>query len=298
MAKTVVHTSIKSKVAGALAAAVAIAGSTIGTASGQANGIGPDKDGDTNPATDAFGFYQQDSQTGTRLDSPFQVVNFEPPPGSHGDVLRTQYKDGFGVTFSRGLKLQRCAPQHYFRYETQCTYEAPASGKFAAVYRDDYRRPLRIRFDEPVCATALSIYPTGGAEGERFRVKLDLYEASKDGNAAQDKKVASTHVDFSWTENTFRWRSKVIAFLENQGADRVDVSMRSLGGATPFSAAENNGQNPLEALGPAVPYANTTDNPWGNNPKNIIFLIDDVAFVSAGDRACKTALDSLRASTD
>ncbi|MEO0400537.1 MAG: hypothetical protein AAF224_14080 [Pseudomonadota bacterium] len=247
-----------------------MATSAVTNAVAQTNGIGPDPDGDSNPATDVYGFYQQTADAAPEIDPLFNVINFEPPPGKHNDVVRAQYKSGFGVSFSRGLRLQKCDGQRYFEYNTRCIYEAPASGKYAAVYHDDQRRPLRMRFDQSVCAAALSIYPVGGREGENFTVTLDLYRTEGTGDDRLDKKINSAKVDFTWTKNTFRWRSKVIAFLEDKAADRVDVSIRS--------------------------------KDKGRTKNNVDFLIDDLAYVAypstASESPCAGVLASMMAASD
>ncbi|MEM6413120.1 MAG: hypothetical protein AAF720_00490 [Pseudomonadota bacterium] len=240
--------------------------------SAQENGFGPDLDGDSNPATDVHGFFQD--QKPPEVDPRFEVIDFEPPIARHDATISKDYETKFGVTFSRGLKFQECAGQQYFTYDTKCTYLLPTSGQYAALYHDDYRRPLRVRFDTPVCATALAIYPVGGKEGEPFKVTLDLYKTiSKPSNSSNkyiDQKIGSTDVEFEWTENTFRWRSKIFAFLEKGGADRIDISIRSL--------AHRRRSN------------------------NVDLLIDDLAFVRYGNvlnpSPCGEVLSKLKSSED
>lgn len=228
------------------------------------NGYGPDPDKDGNPATDARGFYRLVPVGEAELDPPFRLVTFEPPPGQHGATVRGQYEEGYGVTFSKGLTLQACEGQRYFRYDTKCTYLAPPSGKFAAVYHDDFRRPLRIRFERPVCAASMAISPTGGREGERFVVALDFYK--KEGDL--EKRIANTRVDFTWSQNMFKWRNMVEALMIDKAADRIDVTIRSR----------------------------------SRRSENFDFLIDDLAFIedigSVPGSACQARLNEIRLAAD
>ena len=185
------------------------------------NGVGPDPDGDTNPATNTRAISKIGDAAEAAFDPPYRVVTFEAPPGRHNDVIRKDYQKDFGVTFSRGLNRQICEGQRYFQYNSQCTYLRAPSGQYAAVYQDDYRRPLRIRFEQPVCVAAMAIYPTGGKEGEIFEVTLQGYDSN-------DQKLDAAKVKFKWTQDTFRWRHMAGAYFTNQKAQRVDVSMRSL----------------------------------------------------------------------
>ena len=185
------------------------------------NGVGPDPDGDTNPATNTRAVSKIGDAAEAAFDPPYQVVTFEAPPGGHNDVIRKEYEDKFGVTFSRGLNRQICEGQRYFQYNSQCTYLRAPSGQYAAVYQDDFSRPLRIRFAEPVCVAAMAIYPTGGKEGEVFEVTLQGYDAN-------EQKLDAAKAKFTWTKDTFRWRHMAGAYFLGQKAQRVDVSMRSL----------------------------------------------------------------------
>ncbi len=288
--------------AGLLSGVLAAGALASAPASAQSNGIGLDADGDTNPATDVHGFYQSSDSAGDDVNKALEIVTFEPPPGQHGDVLRAQYKKGQGVGFSRGLRLQKCDGQHYFRYNTKCTYEAPPSGSFAAVYHDDYRRPLRVRFDEPVCAAIIAMYPTGGAENEVFEVTLDFYRKSGEGDAATEDKIGSKSIEFAWTNNTVQWRNKVMSFLESQAADRVDISMRSLAEPEPAPQADLTAVlNAAESViyDPATPVEAVEESEI--QPKNIDFLIDDLAFIPqsrAGDGGCASVLDAFYAAQD
>ena len=208
------------------ASAVVLAGALCAAtpAAAQHNGYGVDRDGDGNPATNVRGFFHSDLAD-TALNPPFNVVNFEPPTARHGDAVRSQYKKRYGVSFSDGLVLQACEGQQYFEYNSTCTYLKPPSGAHAALYQSDSERALQIRFDEPVCAASLAIYPTGGREGERFRADLTMYR-TEDG---VERKVGASKIDFTWTRDTFRWRSKLMAFLNSGSADRIDVKIRSRG---------------------------------------------------------------------
>ena len=185
------------------------------------NGLGPDPDGDTNPATNTHAISKIGDAAEAAFDPPYRVVTFEVPPGDHDDKIRKQYKDNFGVVFSRGLSRQICEGQRYFQYNSQCTYLRAPSGQYAAVYDDEYKRPLRIRFAEPVCVAAMAIYPTGGKEGEEFEVTLQGYDAD-------ENKLDPAKLKFSWTKDTFRWRHMAGAYFLQERANRVDVSMRSL----------------------------------------------------------------------
>jgi len=178
------------------------------------NGIGPDPDGDTNPATNTHAISKIGDAAEAAFDPPYRVVTFEAPPGSHDDKIRKQYDDNFGVSFSRGLSRQICEGQRYFQYNSQCTYLRAPSGQYAAVYEDEYKRPLRIRFAEPVCVAAMAIYPTGGKEGEEFEVTLQGYDAD-------ENKLDPATLKFSWTKDTG-------AYFLQERANRVDVSMKSL----------------------------------------------------------------------
>lgn len=207
-----------------MAAAAAAAGVLASSALAQGgqfheNGIGPDPDRDSNPATRTFALASIGAED-ARLDPRFRVISFEPPPGHHGDKIRQEYVERYGVGFSDGLKRQVCEEgQRYFRYDTLCTYIAPPSGAYAAHYRTDRRDPLSVTFQKPVCAAALSIYPIGGREGERFEATLTPY--------AGDRKLKPAQVRFAWTQDTFRWRTMVGAFFLDQSADRVEIMIKS-----------------------------------------------------------------------
>ncbi len=183
------------------------------------NGVGPDPDRDSNPATRTYALASIGAED-ARLDPRFSVISFEPPPGEHGDKIRNQYVKRFGVGFSKGLDRQICEEgQRYFRYDTLCSYIAPPSGAYAAHYRTDRREPLSVSFERPVCAAALSIYPIGGREGERFEATLTPY--------AGERKLKTARVRFAWSQDTFRWRTMVGGFFLDQSADRLEIMIRS-----------------------------------------------------------------------
>ncbi len=182
------------------------------------NGIGPDPDGDSNPATKTRAVASIGA-TDVKLDPRFDVLTFEPPPGAHRRAIRNQYAPSAGVSFSKGLEWQICDDQRYFQYDSLCTYVRPPSGSFAAYYRDDWRRPLEVKFKEPVCAVMMSVYPTGGREGEVFKVTLKAKKA--DGSSA-----GTANVKFAWTQDTFRWRVMAGGFFLKDAASSVDVMVR------------------------------------------------------------------------
>ena len=226
--------------------------------SAQENGIGADPDGDSNPATVTKRAYRGGAEAEAELDPPFQIITFEPPPGKHGIAIAKQYKKTFGVEFSKGVQLQVCEGQRYFQYNSACTYLAPPSGKYAGVYSDDFRRPLQVKFDAPVCAASLGVYPTGGKEGERFRATIEFFEKDGEDMASLGRETT----DFTWTRNTFRWRVFVEKFLEGDAADLIEVSIRSL----------------------------------DNRSSNVSFLIDDLAFIEStggGSAPCDAQLSEV-----
>lgn len=190
-------------------------------AQAQHNGWGYDADGDGNPATNTRGMYRIGNAAEASLDPPYRVITFEAPPGAHGEAIGLQYAKEFGVSFGRGLNRQVCEGQRYFQYDSQCTYKRAPSGRFAAVYRDEWGRPLEIKFAAPVCVAALAVYPTGGKEGERFRVRIQPY-------AADGTRLPSANVRFNWTKDTFRWRLMAGAYMLKERASRIDVEVTSL----------------------------------------------------------------------
>jgi hypothetical protein len=202
--------------AGAIAAASLFAGAA--NAQSNENGNGPDPDGDSNPATKTRAVANFGA-TDLKLDPRFTVMTFEPPPGAHRGVIRNQYVPKFGVSFGKGLEWQICDDQPYNGRDSLCTYVRPPSGVFAAYYRDDWKRPLEVSFKRPVCAAMMSVYPTGGKEGERFRVTLKAKKAN--GDPAGEAKVT-----FAWTQDTFRWRVMAGGFFLNEDASSIDVMVR------------------------------------------------------------------------
>ena len=202
----------------AVAAALCIA--LPAPAAAQGNGYGPDPDGDGNPATNTRLFVRIGDAAEASLDPPWRVITFE-NRGGNAEAIRMDYRSDYGVTFSKGLKRQVCDGPRYFRYDSQCTYLRAPSGRMAALYRDDYNRPLRIRFDDPVCAAALAVYPTGGEEGEEFRITLRPYDAN-------GKRMHRVRHYFTWTNDTFRWRLMAITRFLDKKAARVDVEVESM----------------------------------------------------------------------
>jgi hypothetical protein len=226
------------------------AGSAIAQAP---NGVGPDPDGDSNPATNTRLIARIGDAAEAALDPPFKVLTFEASRTEHNKAVRELAVDDRKVTFSKGLRRQICKGQLYFRYDTQCTYIAAPSGEMAGLYHDEWGRPLIMRFQEPVCAAALAIYPTGGQEGEAYKITLQPF-------SADEKELTPVSYQFTWTNDTFRWRLMAGAFFLNERAKRVDINIKSL------------------------------DNP----SKVVRFLIDDVAFV---EQNCTTALADISAET-
>jgi hypothetical protein len=206
-----------------LLVSILAAGVALGVAPSfaQQNGSGPDPDGDTNPATNTRAMARIGDPADAALDPPFRTITFETTRNANGEKISNQYAKDYGVAFGAGLRRQVCEGQRYFQYDTLCTYLAPPSGNFAALYRDDWKRPLRVTFDKPVCAAALAVYPTGGREGEKFQVTLQPWKDDK-------TKLTPATITLSWTQDTFRWRTMVGAFFLNAPAARVDVSVVSL----------------------------------------------------------------------
>ena len=183
------------------------------------NGIGPDPDGDGNPATNTRGFLRIGDAAEAAFDPPYRVITFEAPPGSHNEVLKAQYASKFGVTFPTGVRRQICG-NRYFQYDTQCTYLRAPSGRFAAIYRHDWGAPMAVKFAKPVCVAAMAIYPTGGKQGEAFKVTLEPFAA--DGTPLQKSVMR-----FTWEENTFRWRLMAGVYMLKERATSVKVRVDS-----------------------------------------------------------------------
>ena len=185
------------------------------------NGVGPDPDGDSNPATVTRGFSRIGDAAEAADDLPHQVITFEAPPGAHGEKIRKQYEEAFGVAFGPGLTQQICEGQRYFRYDSMCTYFAAPSGKYAAGYGDALSRPLIIDFDAPICLATMAIYPTGGEEEERFELTLL-------GRTVDDAPLGPAVITFTWTDNTIRWRHMAGVYFLGEKARRLEINMRSL----------------------------------------------------------------------
>jgi len=184
------------------------------------NGIGPDPDHDTNPATITGVIARIGDPDEASSDKPYRVITFEPPPAKHNEILREDYAEKFGVHFGPGLKYQICEGQRRFYYDSICTYEAAPSGKYAAGYMDYLNRPLTIEFDAPVCVVTMAIYPTGGREQEEFTVVIDGW----DENGAPLPRATA---ELEWTQNTVRWRHMAGAYYLNGRAKKIAVHMRS-----------------------------------------------------------------------
>ncbi len=258
-----------------------------GAAPGESNGIGPDPDGDSNPATNTRTFAKIGDAAEASFDPPYRVVTFEAPPGAHQDKIVTQYAEKYGVRFSKGLRRQICEGQRYFRYDSQCTYRAAPSGKYAAVYRDDFHRPLTIEFQKPVCVAALAIYPTGGKEGERFEVSLQGYD--KNG-----RKLDPAKIQFTWTDYTFRWRNMVGAYFLNNPATRVDVNVRSFTKKPKRDDAADNDVDDGAKDDEDALEEDDDDELVEDRTKIVRFLIDDVAFIDDGcDKELRAVEDAV-----
>lgn len=185
------------------------------------NGSGVDADGDGNPATNTRAFLATGDAAESAFDPPYRVVTFEAPPGGHGDRVDHAYAPSFGVTFDAGLTRQICAGQRYFQYDTQCTYRRAPSGRYAAFYRNDWGAPLKVSFARPVCIAAMAIYPTGGAEGERFRLTMQPFDA-------EGAPLPKARADFTWTADTFRWRLMAGAYMLQERAAAMTIRVDSL----------------------------------------------------------------------
>jgi hypothetical protein len=183
------------------------------------NGIGPDPDGDTNPAT-ITGVIARIGDGVEQHDSPYRVITFEPPPGKHGEIIRKDYANSFGVRFGKGLTRQICEGQRRFYYDSICTYEAAPSGKYAAGYLNYLNAPLTIEFDAPVCVVTMAIYPTGGGEAEPFTVTITGWDEN-------DVPLPAAHAEFDWTKYTVRWRHMAGAYYVGGRAKKITIGMKS-----------------------------------------------------------------------
>lgn len=184
------------------------------------NGIGPDPDNDTNPATVTGAISIVGDAALAADDPPYAVVTFEPPPGGHGDIIRDAYKDDPGVSFGPGVTRQICKGQDFFKFDSKCTYAAAPSGKYAAVYYSYLNEPLEIYFERPVCVVTMAIYPTGGKEGEPFEFTIE-------GWTETEEKLPSAVAEFEWTKNTVRWRHMAGAYFLEEPATKIAISMKS-----------------------------------------------------------------------
>ena len=184
------------------------------------NGIGPDPDHDTNPAT-VTGVIKRVGEPGApEQNAPYRVINFEAPPGKHGDVIREAYAKEFGVHFGRGVSRQICEGQRRFYYDSMCTYEAAPSGDYAAGYLNHLNAPMLIEFDQPVCVATMAIYPTGGREGEPFTVTIRGWDET-------GAPLPIAEAEFEWKKYTVRWRHMAGAYYLGARAKKIAVSMRS-----------------------------------------------------------------------
>lgn len=185
------------------------------------NGIGPDPDNDSNPATitDVIPFIGEVlvNSDGEK----FPIIHFEPPPGTHGEPIRVDYEASHGVTFGPGLSWQICEGQRHFQYNSMCTYEAPTSGNFAAGYLNYLNRPLIIEFDKAVCLASMSIYPTGAVKNEPF---LFTVEGWDDDNQL----IATASKEFHWNKDTVRFKNLAGAYFASTPAKKISVSLKSL----------------------------------------------------------------------
>jgi len=184
------------------------------------NGIGADPDNDTNPATNTGAISLLGNAAQAADDPPYAVITFEAPPGGHGDKIKNSYKEEFGVTFFPEVSRQLCRGQRHFNYNSLCTYEAAPSGEYAAVYMDYLNRPLIIEFDRPVCVVTMAIYPTGGKQGEPFKLTIE-------GWTKEGAPLETADIEFEWTKDTVRWRHMAGAFYLDEPASKIAVSMQS-----------------------------------------------------------------------
>ena len=183
-------------------------------------GIGPDPDNDTNPATDTGSISITGGAADVTEDPPYAVINFEASPNGHGDVIKEAYKEEYGVTFFPKVTRQLCAGQQHFQYNSQCTYEAAPSGRFAVSYLDYLNRPLSLEFDRPICVVTMAIYPTGGKQGEEFELKIQGWTDS-------DTPLETVKAEFEWTKDTVRWRHMAGAYYLDERASKIAISMKS-----------------------------------------------------------------------
>ncbi len=231
------------------------------------NGIGPDPDGDSNPATDTrvlpfVGRVLVDAEGST-----FPVVHFEPPPGTHGEPIIQDYYGKYGVKFGPGLSWQICEGQRHFQYNSMCTYQAPTSGRFAAGYRNVLNRPLAIEFDQPACLVTMSIYPTGAELEELFEFEIQGWDAD-------DRPLDRARVEFEWENETVIFDNIAGAYFMDAPAKRITVSMKSLDEEARRKESE--------------------DKEDDREVDTLRYLIDDLAFISG---SCGDAIDEVETRT-
>ena len=246
------------------------------------NGIGPDEDGDDNPATDTRAIPFVADAAAAADDPPYAVITFEPPPGEHGEAIVRDYEEKYGVTFGRGLTWQVCEGQRHFQYDSMCTYEAAPSGRFAAGYVHHLNAPLAITFKQPVCVVTMAIYPTGGKENERFKFKIEAWNEA-------GEKLPDARTDFRWTANTVRWRNMAGAYYPDQRAAKVAVSMTS----TRRIKIDTDDDYIEEDTREEDRY-DEKEKKKKTRSRVVRYLIDDLAFVDDG---CEAALQDIRERT-
>ncbi|MEM6536204.1 MAG: hypothetical protein AAF668_00590 [Pseudomonadota bacterium] len=251
-----------------------------------ANGIGSDPDGDGNPATNVFSVSNIRGPFAPSFDAPFDIITFDPPPAAANQLISTQYKSSKGVTFSDGLYLQVCDGARHGKYDSRCVYEAPPSGKFAAIHSSAVSNALEIKFDDPICAASIAVYPVGGSEGEEFSVSLTLLnEDSVNGTL---EKIENSRIGISWTNDTVRWRSNVFAFSEKASADAIRIELRSHRYLYVPRSTD------AEIASRAYQSTERLRNERGKRiVRRVDFLIDDIAFLAVDDGSDKSACATL-----
>ena len=182
------------------------------------NGIGPDPDGDTNPATITRVVAFQGASEKLNTSAPYHLITFEPPPGRHGELIIKDYGEEFGATFSKGLRWQECRGSRHGLYDSLCVYPAPTSGVFAAVYETANNKPLTIEFEKPACLATMSIYPTGGEDGEQFTLFISGWD--EEGN-----RLTQASETFSWQKNIVRFDNLAGAFFDGAPAKKLSVTL-------------------------------------------------------------------------
>lgn len=244
------------------------------------NGVGADPDNDSNPATDTSVVPFAFDTVEAAYDPPYAVITFEPPPGKHGEAIIHDYETKYGVTFGRGLAWQICEGQRHFEYDTMCTYDAPPSGRFAAGYVNYLNAPLLIEFSRPVCVVTMAIYPTGGKENERFKVKIEAWNEA-------GEKLPDARAELRWTDKTVRWRNMAGAYYLDQPAARIALSMKS----TRRIKIED-AEDYIEDEIPEEERYDREEKKKKTKERVVRYLIDDLAFVETG---CDAAMESIAA---